>query len=64
MNGMSLEKDKKKSRFIEDIIKILKLHPVFLPDTKVLDIGCGRGELLSELQKLDAIVGELILINL
>ena len=32
--------------------KFLKLHPVFLPDTKVLDIGCGRGELLNELQKL------------
>lgn len=31
--------------------KFLKLHPVFLPGTKVLDIGCGRGELLNELQK-------------
>ena len=32
--------------------KFLKLYSAFLPGAKVLDIGCGRGELLNELQKL------------
>lgn len=31
--------------------KFLALYPVFPKNTKVLDIGCGRGEFLYELQK-------------
>lgn len=31
--------------------KFLRLHPVFSKNTRVLDLGCGSGEFLNELQK-------------
>lgn len=55
--GNEWYKSKKKEKRENPIVyrgyhkKFLKLYKTISPKTSVLDIGCGRGELLNELQK-------------